>query len=99
MAKKNIAVKIQDQEFIISTDTAPERVQKLAEFINAKLAEVQSKAKNLSPYRAVLLAALNISENYFNLLDKHNEFKVSVGKKSKKVLQLLENHNDADLSN
>jgi cell division protein ZapA (FtsZ GTPase activity inhibitor) len=90
MSKKNVPIRIQDQEFLLSTDASPERVAQLAELLNGCLGEIQSKSKALSPYRAVILAALQISERYLELRDEHYSFRKKVALKSSRILSLLD---------
>jgi cell division protein ZapA len=89
-SKKSVSVTILDQNFNIHTDAAPEHVQKVADFVNANLKNVVSKSKNISPYNAAILAALNIAEKYFEIKEDESRFKESVRERSKKILGLLE---------
>ena len=89
-AKRSVSVKILDQNFNITTDASPERVQKIADFLNKNLAQIVNKSKGVSPYQAAILAALNITEKYFDAVEKQNELKTRVSTKSKKILGLLD---------
>lgn len=89
-SKKSVPVRILDQNFNITTDASPERVKKIADFLTKNLSSVTSKSKNLSPYNAAILAALNITEKYFDAIEKQNELKITVSERSKKILSLLE---------
>ena len=98
MAAKKVSVRILDQEFLISTDASPERVKKIADFLNRNLQQVISKSKGASPYNAAILAALNITEKYFDATEKQTELKSRVSEKSKKILGLLERAGNAPSS-
>lgn len=89
-SKKTVTVRILDQEFVINTDASPERVKKVATFLNESIKEVSSKSKSSSPYKAAILAALNITEKYFDVLEQQANLKVDVAARSKKVLELLD---------
>lgn len=89
-SKKSVSVKILDQTFNISTDASPERVKKIADFLSKNLSTVMSKTKNASPYTAAIIAAMNITEKYFDALEKQTELKSTVSERSKKILKLLE---------
>lgn len=89
-SKKSVSVKILDQTFNISTDASPERVKKIAEFLSKNLSSAMSKTKNASPYNAAIIAAMNITEKYFDAIEKQTELKATVSERSKKILKLLE---------
>lgn len=88
--KKSVSVRILDQNFNITTDASPERVDKIAGFLNGNLKEAMKKSKTGSPYHAAILVALNVTEKYFDCLEKRSELKSRVSEKSKKILGLLE---------
>ena len=95
MAQKNttnkaVTVRILDQNFMISTDASPERVQKIADFVATNLQQVLAKSKNITPYNAAILTALNIAEKYLDGLDQRNEFREQVAEKSQRALDLLD---------
>lgn len=89
-AKKSVSVRILDQNFNINTDASDERVQKIADFLNKNLAAVVNKSKGVAPYQAAILAALNITEKYFDAIEKQTELKSRVSAKSKKILGILD---------
>ena len=89
-AKKSVTVRILDQNFNISTDADSVRVQKIADFLNKNLQQVMAKSKTVSPHNAAIMAALNITEKYFDAIEKQSKFKSHVTEKSKKILDLLE---------
>ncbi len=90
MAIKNIRIKILDEEFVFKTDSPPEQVDKVVSFFNQCLEHVVLKNKNISRYKAAILAALNITEKYFYSLEKHTELKLQVSEKSQKILNLFD---------
>lgn len=87
--KTPVSVQIMDQTFHIATDASPEHAEKVAEYLNACIKEIQVKSKSISPYHATVLAALNIAEKYLNLMEKEAEFKTRVAEKSRRILGLL----------
>lgn len=75
---------------MISTDASPERVKKIADFVNENLKLITEKAKTTVPYNAAILAALNIAEKYFDVLEKQSQLKTNVMQRSKKLMELLD---------
>ncbi len=90
-AKKSVSVRIMDQDFNIATDASPERVKKISEFLNKNLQQAMLKSKSGSQYHAAIITALNITEKYFDAIEKQTELKSRVVEKSKKILGLLDN--------
>lgn len=89
-AKNSVTVEILDQKFTFMTDASPDRVEKVAEFVNNALSQALARSKKPTAYHAAILVALNSADRYFELLEKHDEFKSSVSDRSKKILGMLE---------
>lgn len=94
-AKKSVSVRIMDQSFNITTDASPERVKKVADFLNKNLQQAMLKSKSGSQFHAAIITALNITEKYFDVLEKQSELKSRVTAKSRKILGLLDNAGNA----
>jgi cell division protein ZapA (FtsZ GTPase activity inhibitor) len=91
MASKNqVSIKVLDQTFTLVTSSSPEKVQKIADHVTTEVQSIISKSRNITPYTAALLAAMNICEKYFDTLEKQVDFKSRVAEKSKKIIGLLE---------
>ncbi|MBI3557027.1 MAG: cell division protein ZapA [Deltaproteobacteria bacterium] len=90
-AKKSVSVRILDQDFHITTDASPERVAKISDFLNKNLQDAVLKSKSGSQLHAAIIAALNITEKYFDAIEKQAELKTRVVEKSRKILGLLDN--------
>ena len=88
-AKKSVSVRILDQDFAITTDASPERVKKISDFLNKNLKDAMMKSKTGSQFHAAVITALNITEKYFDAIEKQSELKSRVTEKSKKILGLL----------
>jgi cell division protein ZapA len=89
-SKKSVTVRVLDQAFTMYTDADPDRVEKICDFVTKNLKQAMAKTKQLSPYKAAILVALNMAEKYFEVLDQKNEFRADVAARSKKILNLLE---------
>lgn len=93
--KKSVTVRILDQNFNITTDASSDRVERVAEFLNKSFKQALTKSKNGSQYNAAVIAALNITEKYFDALEEQSALKSKVAEKSKKILALLEKANSS----
>ncbi|MCD6418058.1 cell division protein ZapA [bacterium] len=68
-----IPVKIFNQELRIRTDEPPEYVREVARYLDSKIFEVVNSASATSPTKAVILAALNITDELFREREKYRE--------------------------
>jgi hypothetical protein len=59
------------------------------------LQQAMLKSKSGSQFHAAIITALNITEKYFDVLEKQSELKSRVTAKSKKILGLLDNAGNA----
>jgi cell division protein ZapA (FtsZ GTPase activity inhibitor) len=72
--EKPIKVKILDNEYLIkSEDEDVEKVYKIAEYINEKVKEINDKSEGLSEKKAIILTALNIAGDYFQVLKERDD--------------------------
>ena len=88
--KNTVTVKILNQEYKVATDSDPTRAVKVAKFLNDNIKEVMSKSATTPEFKALVLAALNITDKYFAIQDRHNQFKMKMNDKSQMILDLLE---------
>ena len=68
-----VKVRILDREYLVSSEEDQEQVQRIAEYVNEKLKEVQDNTEGLSEKKTAILAALNIASEYFNLLKEKDD--------------------------
>lgn len=84
--KITIPVKIFNQELRIRTDESPEYVREVARYLDAKIYEVVNSASASSPTKAVILAALNITDELF----RERNAMQSLSEKLKQQSELLQ---------
>ena len=70
-----VKVRILDREYLVTSEEDQEQVQRIAEYVNEKLREVQDSTEGLSEKKTAILAALNIAGEYFNLLKERADLK------------------------
>ena len=70
-----VKVRILDREYLVTSEEDQEQVQRIAEYVNEKLREVQDSTEGLSEKKMAILAALNIAGEYFNLLKERADLK------------------------
>ncbi|RKZ28191.1 hypothetical protein DRQ26_01620 [bacterium] len=84
-----IPVKIFNQELRIRTDEPPEYVREVARYLDSKIFEVVNSASATSPTKAVILAALNITDELFREREKYRELSEKVKSQTEIIGQKL----------
>lgn len=88
--RKAVTIRVIDQEIKITTDGSPDRALKVSQFLNTSVQDVLKKAPKTPQFKALVLAALNITDKYFAATERHSRLKIEMGEKSQKILDLLE---------
>ena len=86
---RSIEVVILGQRMTLKVGDDPERVERLAAYVQRKAEELTAKSP-LAPGKAGALLALNIADDYFRALDEQRELKSEVAAKSRELLAELE---------
>ena len=68
-----VKVRILDREYLVSSDEDQAQVQKIADYVDEKLREVRENTEGLSEKKTAILAALNIANEYFQLLKEQDD--------------------------
>jgi cell division protein ZapA (FtsZ GTPase activity inhibitor) len=85
--EKPIKVKILDNEYLIKSEEEDiEKVYKIAEFINEKVKEINNNSEGLSEKKAVILTALNIAGDYFQVLKERDDLIDNIRQRSKALV-------------
>jgi cell division protein ZapA len=85
-----VKVKIRNQEYLIMCDEDEEKAHKIAEFVNEKMKEVEEETNGLSEKRTAILAALNIANDYFDLLKERDQIVGTVRQKTRALIETLD---------
>jgi cell division protein ZapA len=89
MMKNAICLEILGREYTVKSDEGEERVKKIGEYVNQKIQEITEGAKTISTLNATILAALNIANDYFEVLEKQSEFTRTVQDKSGWLIEMI----------
>ncbi|AMV73012.1 hypothetical protein JCM30471_14270 [Desulfuromonas carbonis] len=63
--KQSVQVTILGQQYTLRSESDPAEVRQIAEFVDRRVAEVQSAARTADSYTAVVLALLNVAGELF----------------------------------
>ncbi len=88
--KNLVRVEILGREYTVKSDEGEERVKKIAEYVNEKLKRISENTKTISTLNVAILAAMDIANEYFEVLEGHNSLTQKVEKIEVKSSRLIE---------
>ena len=75
MENNKVRVKIYGQEYVISGDKTREHIIKVADYVDLKMHEVEKTVKSGQTSLLAVLSAVNVADDYFNMLGTISELK------------------------
>ncbi len=90
MDKNRITVIINGRQYVLVSDESQEYLKKLAEYVNAKLRDVRQSTDNIMGERPMVLALLNICDEYFKALEGGNIVASQAERTNEKMRKLQE---------
>lgn len=87
---KQIKVKIYDQEYVIKSDESAEQLNRIADYVNDKLKEIEDNTEGLSEKKMAILVALNIASEYFLAIKERDELSVNIRQRTEVLLNNIE---------
>ncbi|MDO8462297.1 MAG: cell division protein ZapA [Deltaproteobacteria bacterium] len=88
--KRAVEITLLNQKFTVKTDADDGQVQRLTDYVEKKLSEMQGGSKTTPLLGVALLTCLNIAEEYFKLKESRSGTVVKAEKKIKDLIQLIE---------
>ncbi|MFC1868621.1 cell division protein ZapA [Thermodesulfobacteriota bacterium] len=89
--EKPVKVIILDNEYLIKSEEEDiEKVYKIAEYVNEKAKEINDKSGGLSEKKTVILAALNIASDYFQVLKERDDMSANINQRSKTLIHNID---------
>ena len=86
----SVEVYILGQRYTIKGDAPEEHIRKLAAYVDGKLKEVYNVSPNITPVKASILAALDISDELFKLKKEQEEMTKYIEEKTKSLTALFD---------
>lgn len=87
MAAKSVEVSIMGQKFMVRSDSDENYVIEVANFVNMRINEIISKTKSAPSLSVVLLAAMNIADEFLKYKGKKDQ---SFQQVERKIAQMIE---------
>ena len=88
--KNLVRVEILGREYTVKSDEGEERVKRIAEYVNEKLKRISDRTKTVSTLNVAILAAMDIANEYFEILEGHSNLTQKVEKIEVKSSRLIE---------
>ncbi len=85
-----ISVYIYDQEYHMRGQLDPEYIRLLARFVDEKMRSVAARTQTVDSLRAAILAALNIADDYHQLLARYEAITRQLDQKVDECNQVLD---------
>jgi cell division protein ZapA len=84
---ENITITILGKEYSIKSDVEKESLNKIAGHLNRKVDDIIKTAKTATVHNVLILAAMNIADEYFREKNLNQELITYVESKSEQLLQ------------
>lgn len=78
MALNRVTITLNSRQYTVVAEESTEYIQKLCNHINEKVSEVRKGGQNILGERPVILAALNICDEYYKALDESKALKEEI---------------------
>lgn len=87
---KTVKIRIFNEDYFIKSDGEIEQINQIANYLNEKLNQVKESTKGLSEKKLMILTALNIAGEYFELLSKKKAILDHIEKRAKGIINQIE---------
>ena len=87
---KQVKVKIHDQEYIIKSEENQEPLDRIADYVNEKLREIEDNTEGLSEKKMAILVALNIASDYFQVLKEREELSKNIRQRTESLIDHID---------
>ncbi len=88
-------VKILGQRYKMKSEEGQEYIEKLAQFVNEKIKDIQRNTKNVATQNLAVLAAINIADNLFKNQERENQAKREVRERIRRILKMIRKSDDS----
>jgi len=70
---ETVKVRIRNAEYLVQGEDGEQQVQRIADYVNDKLKQIEQSTEGLSEKRTAILAALDIAGDYFQILKERED--------------------------
>jgi cell division protein ZapA len=84
--EKPITVNILGNDYVVKGEEDSEKVYRIAEYVNGKVKDIDNNLQGLTEKRKAILFALDIANDYFQVLKERDELVASIRQRSKAII-------------
>lgn len=88
--KKQVEIKVMGQKFTVRSDSTEEYVSEVAQYVDEKINEVMRSTKAVASLNVVILAAMNIADEFLKFKQTKEKQWDNAEKKIKNVIELID---------
>lgn len=88
--KKQVEIKVMGQKFTVRSDSTEEYVNEVAQYVDEKINEVMRSTKAVASLNVVILAAMNIADEFMKFKQTKEKQWENAEKKIKNVIELID---------
>jgi cell division protein ZapA len=85
-----VRVRIRNAEYLVRGEENEQQVQRIADYLNDKLKEIEQGTEGLSEKRTAILAALHIAGDYFQILKEKENLLTSVRQRTQSLIRSID---------
>ncbi|MCU0594697.1 MAG: cell division protein ZapA [Desulfobacterota bacterium] len=85
-----VKVRIRNAEYLVQSDENEQQVQRVADYVNDKLKDIEQGAEGLSEKRTAILAALDIAADYFQVLKEKESLVSALRLRSQSLIRSID---------
>ncbi len=85
-----VEVNILEQKLLVRSEDGEEHVKRVVDYLNSKIEEVKKNSKAVSTLSVTLLAAMNITDDYFEAKERV----VKLEGRARKLSELIDKRTD-----
>jgi cell division protein ZapA len=85
-----VKVRIRNAEYLVQSEDNEEQVQRIADYVNDKLKDIEEGAEGLSEKRTAILAALDIAGDYFQILKDKEDMLASLRQRTQSLIRSID---------
>jgi len=88
-SKNPVTVEIAGEEHVIRANTEPEYTRRCARFVDERISEIRERSGLIEGHRAAILAALSITDEYFQAKEDLERLQEEVAARTEELVRRL----------
>jgi len=87
---ETVKVRIRNAEYLVQGEDGEQQVQRIADYVNDKLKQIEEAGEGLSEKRTAILAALDIAGDYFQVLKEREDLLSKLHKRTQVLIHSID---------